>query len=97
MKRHGTVLAVGISLLALLAAACSDVEEEPEAGGGGGTAPNTANVAQCGEDTIVLGGEPVDRREGERGRRAGPDGTADGLHRRAGRPDRREGAVPRDG
>ena len=35
MKRHGKVLAVGISLFALLAAACSDVEEEPEAGGGG--------------------------------------------------------------
>ena len=33
MRRHGTVLAVGISLLALLAAACSDVEEEPEVGG----------------------------------------------------------------
>jgi hypothetical protein len=40
MRRHGTVLAVGISLLALLAAACSDVDEEPEAGGGG-AAPET--------------------------------------------------------
>ena len=30
MRRHGTVLAIGISLLALLAAACSDVEEAAE-------------------------------------------------------------------
>ncbi len=33
--------------------------------------------------------------EGERGRRAGPDGTADGVHRRAWIDHRREGAVPR--
>ena len=57
MRRHGTVLAVGISLFALLAAACSDVEEEPEVGGGG-TALDTANVAQCGDDTIVLAVNP---------------------------------------
>jgi glycine betaine/proline transport system substrate-binding protein len=59
MRQHGTVLAVGISLLALLAAACSDVEEpEGGGGGGGGTPPANANVAQCGDDTIVLAVNP---------------------------------------
>jgi len=56
MMRHRTWMTIaGVSLFALLAAACSDVEE-PAAGGAG--APVDTAVAQCADDTIVLAVNP---------------------------------------
>jgi glycine betaine/proline transport system substrate-binding protein len=57
MRRHRWGFVTIVAVVAMFAAACSDVEEDP-GDGGGDTGGGTSDVAQCAGDTISIAVNP---------------------------------------
>ncbi len=96
MKVRGwKLLVAGLSVTALLAAACSDVDEGGEDAADGATGDAGATVAQCGSEPINLAVNAWVGAEANAAVAAGVMQQVDGLRGRA-RGDRRVPAVPRD-